>query len=135
LYSRDAITDVNNPIHNPAILKKESNGVLTLSANLVVAKNGNFVIDSIDTSWLKIISSSTKACGLQNYGTPKIDSVKITSWDATNNSYVSTSSDGKTQRAYIVSKSGATGKMDILNSEIAYLGTRRYWRTRPRLLW
>ena len=30
--------------------------------------------------------------------------------------------DGKTQRAYIVSKSGATGKMDILNSEIAYLG-------------
>jgi parallel beta-helix repeat protein len=59
---------------------------------------------------------------LQNYGTLKIDSVKITSWDATKNIYASTSTDGKTQRAYIVSKSGATGKMDILNSEIAYLG-------------
>ena len=116
------LTDVNNVMQNPAILKKESNGVWTLSANLVVAKNGNFVIDSIDTSWLKIISSSTKAFGLQNYGTLKIDSVKITSWDATKNSYASTSTDGKTQRAYIVSKSGATGKMDILNSEIAYLG-------------
>jgi hypothetical protein len=115
------LTDVNNVIQNPAILKKESNGVWTLSANLLVAKNGNLVIDSIDTSWLKIISSSTKAFGLQNYGTLKIDSVKITSWDATKNIYASTSTDGKTQRAYIVSKSGATGKMDILNSEIAYL--------------
>jgi mannuronan 5-epimerase len=116
------LTDVNNVIQNPAILKKESNGVWTLSANLLVAKNGNLVIDSIDTRWLKIISSSTKAFGLQNYGTLKIDSVKITSWDATKNTYASTSTDGKTQRAYIVSKSGATGKMDILNSEIAYLG-------------
>ena len=116
------LTDVNNVVNNPTILKKESNGVWTLSANLVVARNGNLVIDSIDTSWLKIISSSTKAFSLQNYGTLKIDSVKITSWDATKNSYASTSTDGKTQRAYIVSKSGATGKMDILNSEIAYLG-------------
>ena len=116
------LTDVNNVINNPTILKKESNGVWTLTANLVVARNANLVIDSIDTSWLKIISSSTKAFGLQNYGTLKIDSVKITSWDAAMNSYASTSTDGKTQRAYIVSKSGATGKMDILNSEIAYLG-------------
>ncbi|MFI5405279.1 MAG: right-handed parallel beta-helix repeat-containing protein [Nitrososphaerales archaeon] len=116
------LTDVNNVIHDPTILKKESNGVWTLTANLVVARNANLVIDSIDTSWLKIISSSTKAFGLQNYGTLKIDSVKITSWDAAMNSYASISTDGKTQRAYIVSKSGATGKMDILNSEIAYLG-------------
>ena len=85
------LTDVNNVIQNPAILKKESNGVWTLTANLLVAKNGNLVIDSIDTSWLKIISSSTKAFGLQNYGTLKIDSVKITSWDATKNTYASTS--------------------------------------------
>ena len=116
------LTDVNNVVNNPAVLKKEFNGVWTLSANLVVARNANLVIDSIDTSWLKIISSSNKAFGLQNYGTLKIDSVKITSWDTTKNSYASTSTDGKTQRAYIVSKSGATGKMDILNSEIAYLG-------------
>ena len=85
------LTDVNNVIHDPTILKKESNGVWTLTTNLVVAKNANFVIDSIDTSWLKIISSSTEAFGLQNYGTLKIDSVKITSWDAAMNSYASTS--------------------------------------------
>ena len=71
-------------------MKKESNGVWTLSANMVVARNANLVIDSTDTSWLKIISSSTKAFGLQNYGTLKIDSVKITSWDAAKNSYAST---------------------------------------------
>ena len=84
------LTDVNNVVNNPAVLKKESNGVWTLSANMVVARNANLVIDSIDTSWLKIISSSTKAFGLQNYGTLKIDSVKITSWDAAKNSYAST---------------------------------------------
>ena len=85
------LTDVNNVVNNPAVLKKESNGVWTLSANMVVARNANLVIDSTDTSWLKIISSSTKAFGLQNYGTLKIDSVKITSWDAAKNSYASTS--------------------------------------------
>ena len=84
------LTDVNNVVNNPAVLKKESNGVWTLSANMVVARNANLVIDSTDTSWLKIISSSTKAFGLQNYGTLKIDSVKITSWDAAKNSYAST---------------------------------------------
>ena len=115
-------TDVNNLLKNPAILKKESAGVWLLAANLVVAKGGNFAIDSIDTSWLKIASSSTAAYGLVNYGSLKIDSVKITSWNVGTNNYASTGTDGKTPRAYIVAKSGATGKMNILNSEIAYLG-------------
>ena len=116
------LTDVNNAVHNSNILKKESPGVWLLSVKVVVAKNGNFAIDSTDTSWLKIASSSTAAYGLINYGSLKIDSVKITSWNVGTNTYASTSSDGKTPRAYIVAKSGATGKMNILNSEIAYLG-------------
>jgi hypothetical protein len=116
------LTDVNNVIHDSNILKKESNGIWLLSSNIVVSKYGNFVIDSTDSTWLKIISSSTNAYGLINYGSLKIDSVKITSWNVHTNTYASTSSDGKTPRAYIVAKSGATGKTNILNSEIAYLG-------------
>jgi hypothetical protein len=81
------LTDVNNAVHNSNILKKESPGVWLLSVKVVVAKNGNFAIDSTDTSWLKIASSSTAAYGLINYGSLKIDSVKITSWNVGTNTY------------------------------------------------
>lgn len=59
---------------------------------------------------------------MKNYGSVQIDGVKITSWDSVTGTYGSTGIDGKTPSAYIVSKSGATGKMNILNSEIGYLG-------------
>jgi parallel beta-helix repeat protein len=52
----------------------------------------------------------------------KLTLSKITSWNVGTNTYALTSSDGKTARSYILSASGATGKMNILNSEIAYLG-------------
>jgi hypothetical protein len=74
--SATRLTDVNNAIHNSAILKKESNWVWTLAANIVIAKYGNFIIDDFDTSWLKISSSATKSYGIKNYGNLKIDSVK-----------------------------------------------------------
>ena len=53
------LNDVNNALNDPTILKKESNGVWLLAANLVVAKGGNLVIDSSDTTWLKIVSDGT----------------------------------------------------------------------------
>ncbi len=116
------LTDVNNQLKNTSILKKESTGVWLLAANLVVAKGGNFVIDSTDTSWLKIRSDGSVGYGLKNSGTLKIDSVKITSWNTAANAYASAGSSGKTPRGYIVSLGGATGTMNVLNSEISYLG-------------
>jgi mannuronan 5-epimerase len=120
------LTDVSNVLQNPSVLKKESGGsgpgIWLLAANLVVAKGGNFVIDSIDTTWLKIRSDGSVAFGLQNYGSLSIKSVKITSWNTATNNYGSPDSDGKTPRAYIVAKSGATGKMNIAQSHLAYLG-------------
>lgn len=116
------LTNINTVINNPKILKKDSNGVWLLSANLVVAKGGNVVIDSSDTSWLKIFSDGSVAYGLKNSGTLKIDSVKITSWNVASNTYSSPGSDGRTPRGYIVSSGGATGTMNIFNSEISYLG-------------
>ena len=75
------LANVNTALNNPQILKKESTGIWLLAANLVVAKGGNMVIDSSDTTWLKIISNGAVAYGLKNSGTLKIDSVKITSWN------------------------------------------------------
>src|SRR6266496_1549368 len=115
------LVEVNNVLNNPAILKKDS-GIWTLAANLVVAKGGNLVIDSTDGTWIKIISGGTVAYGLKNSGTLKVDSVKITSWNTASNTYASAGSGGTTPRAYIVSLGGGTGKTDIYNSEIAYLG-------------
>jgi mannuronan 5-epimerase len=116
------LTDVNNFLKNPSILKKESTGVWLLAANLVVAKGANFVIDSVDTKWLKIRSDGSVGYGLLNYGNLNIKSVKVTSWNTASKNYASPGSDGTNPRGYIVAKSGGTGKMNIINSHIAYLG-------------
>ena len=120
--SETHLNDVNNALNDPTILKKDSNGVWLLAANLVVAKGGNLVIDSSDTTWLKIISNGAVGYGLKNLGNLKIDNVKITSWNIASNTYASPGSDGTTPRGYIVALSGGTGKMSIFDSEIAYLG-------------
>jgi poly(beta-D-mannuronate) C5 epimerase len=116
------IADVNTALNNPQVLKKESSGVWLLAANLVVAKGANLVIDSSDTTWLKILSDGSVAYGLKNSGDLKIDTVKITSWNTPTNTYASPGTDGTTPRGYIVAPSGGSGKMNIFGSEIAYLG-------------
>jgi hypothetical protein len=116
------LTTVNSAINNVNVLKKESTGVWLLAANLVVFKGANLVIDSTDGTWLKIRSDGSSAYGLKNTGTLTINSVKITSWNTATNNYASQGSTGSTPRAYIVTLSGATGRTNILNSEIAYLG-------------
>jgi hypothetical protein len=64
---------VNTAVNNANVLKQESTGVWLLSANILVAKGGNLVIDSTDGSWLKIRSDGASAFGLKNSGTLKID--------------------------------------------------------------
>jgi parallel beta-helix repeat protein len=116
------LRDVSTQLNIPSILKQESQGVWVLAANLVVAKGANLVIDSTDGTWLKIISDGTVGYGLKNSGKLKIDGIKITSWNTATNNYASAGTDGTIPRGYIVALSGGTGTMDILNSEIAYLG-------------
>lgn len=116
------LTTVNSVINNINILKKESTGVWLLSANIYVAKGGNLVIDSSDGTWLKIRSDGATAYGLKNSGTLTINTVKISSWNTGTNNYASAGTSGQTPRAYIVALSTASGKTNILNSELAYLG-------------
>jgi mannuronan 5-epimerase len=64
------LTDIYNNLSNPRILSEEydNNGstnpvnrakVWILNAGIVIDKNGSLIIDSTDTSWLKIVGSPT----------------------------------------------------------------------------
>ena len=146
------LTDVYNQLRNPEILKKETStptgAVWLLNAPIIIEKGATLYINSTDTSWLKIIAPDrefaseagdneenpiSKANAIEIFGSLKIDSVKITSWDLSTNDYAIT--DGKrilkgneyevqlgSPRPFISVKGEATGTTDITNSEIAYLG-------------
>jgi mannuronan 5-epimerase len=133
------LSDVFNELHDNSILAKQSpTGTWFLSAKLVISKGATFHIDSTDTKWLKINSKVDRSGGpkigpayiIDVFGSLKIDSVKITSWDPTTNYYAITNGSRTgtdvfilgAPRPSIVVDNNATGTTDITNSEIAYLG-------------
>jgi parallel beta-helix repeat protein len=91
-----------------------------LSSNLEISPKGSLHINSTDTKWLKIESTSDKAYHVNVLGNLKVDSVKISSWNTTSNNYALTN--GKTPRSSFIVPPGASGKFDITNSEISHLG-------------
>ena len=91
-----------------------------LNADLNIDDGANFVIDSNDTKWLKINSTAANPHHIYVKGNLRIDSVKVSSWNTKSNDYAMT--DVNTPRASITVLPKGTGKTDILNSEIAYLG-------------
>jgi mannuronan 5-epimerase len=135
------LTDIYNQLHNESILRKQqqsSSPVAAaaapdtrewlLNANITIAKGATLYINSTDTSWLKIISDGTSntAYAIEVYGSLKIDSVKVTSWNPTTNNYIRDDNNtGKIPRPFIRVEKDATGTTDITNSEIAYLGYQR----------
>ena len=128
------LTDVYNAVKDPNILHKETvandDRVWLLNAGIVVANDALLYINSTDTSWLKVVADGKTAHLIHIFGSLKIDSVKLTSWNPNTNNYAITEdSDRKgrdvkvgTPRPYIVVEKEATGTTDITNSEIAYLG-------------
>jgi poly(beta-D-mannuronate) C5 epimerase len=122
------LTDVYHQLKDDNILKKEDDksanrAIWLLNAKLLIEKNSKFVIGSNDTAWLKIVSDETTDVynNIIVYGSMKIDSVKITSWNPKNNNYA-TNLGPEPPRAFIRVMKEATGTTDIINSEIAYLG-------------
>jgi parallel beta-helix repeat protein len=138
--SSASLTDINNKLHDSNVLAKQAidSASWLLNANLIIDKGSKFHINSTDTKWLKIISSSS--AGIHNnrrgatsgssnvnsihvFGSLNIDSVKITSWNPLTNTYVTlTTSNATIPRPYLRIEPGATGTTNIVNSEIAYLG-------------
>jgi mannuronan 5-epimerase len=126
-----SLTDVYNQLNDPDLLHKETHsGVWLLNAGMVIEEGATLYINSADTSWLKIAADGEIAHPILVSGSLKVDSVKVTSWNPETNDYGLTEDsdrNGKdvtigTPRPYIRVQAGATGTVDITNSEIAYLG-------------
>jgi mannuronan 5-epimerase len=125
--SSASLTDINNQLNDDAILDRQQqqqsdNGVWLLNAGIIIAEDAALYINSTDTKWLKIVSDGNTPNRIAVYGSLKIDSVKITSWNPEINDYAITDAQGKIPRPFILVEDEATGTTDITNSEIAYLG-------------
>jgi parallel beta-helix repeat protein len=110
------LAEIAEVVNDDTLLQEGPNKVWLLDADLVIENSASLSITSNETSWLKIETPH----GLVSYGNVLIDSVKVTSWDSKIQNYAQT--DGPKPRSYITAWDGGTGKMNINNSEIAYLG-------------
>ncbi len=137
------LRDIHNQLNDPNILRMESeDGIWRLNAGIVVEEGATFHINSSDLSWLKILSKKSeqgkqegdekaKTNIIEVHGSLKIDSIRLTSWDASTNDYIRNPGSRDlsenhveigTPRPHISIESDATGTTDITNSELAYLG-------------
>lgn len=130
-----SLTDIYEQLEgagNSALYKDPNNdGVWALNANVTILSGSTLNIDSKDTKWLKIISDGkTLAYGIHDYGSMKVDSVKVTSWNPETNDYVESHGSRETSgkithpgapRPYIRIEHHGTGTTNITNSEGGYI--------------
>lgn len=114
-------SQIYSSLNNTSAMKKENDGTWLLNSNLKIWHDATFHVNSTDTKWLKINSTTPEdPYHIDVVGNMMINSVKISSWNTTSNNYTTT--DGKIPRSSITVLPVASGKTDIFNSEIAYLG-------------
>jgi len=114
-------SQIYSSLNNTSAMKKENDGTWLLNSNLKIWHDAMFHVNSTDTKWLKINSTTPEdPYHIDVVGNMMINSVKISSWNTTSNNYTTT--DGKIPRSSITVLPVASGKTDIFNSEIAYLG-------------
>lgn len=105
------------------LIEKRGNGEWILNASLAVGSDVILVIDGKDVSWLKLKSDKYSFVWLVSFdGGMHIENTKITSWDPERNTFDTEL--GEYGRSFIITKD--SGRTDIINSELAYLGHSRY---------
>jgi hyaluronan synthase len=103
---------------NKALLEQTKPGEWILRANLYIGKDVTLVIDKSDVSYLKLKSDATGHVWIRSQnGNMLFSNTKVTSWDEISQAPDSNYTGG---RSYIVAK--GSGRMDIVNSDIGYLG-------------
>ena len=121
---------VNIVLQNPSLLNNTSEKNWFLNANIQISNGATLFINSTDTNWLKINSTSDdKAFAIMSAGSLVIDKMKISSWNSSSNTETVFASN-KIPRSYIVTLWNATGHTNITNSHISNLGfnnTRDTW--------
>lgn len=121
---------VNIVLQNSSLLNNTSEKNWFLNANIRISNGATLFINSTDTNWLKINSTSDdKAFAVMSAGSLVIDRTKISSWNSSSNTETVFASN-KIPRSYIVTHWNATGHTNITNSHISNLGfnnTRDTW--------
>jgi parallel beta-helix repeat protein len=121
---------VNIVLQNPSLLNNTSEKNWFLNANIQISNGATLFINSTDSNWLKINSTSDdKALAIISAGSLVIDKTKISSWNSSSNTETVFASN-KIPRSYIITLWNATGHTNITNSHISNLGfnnTRDTW--------
>jgi parallel beta-helix repeat protein len=105
---------------NNQYLKEVEPGVWYLTSSLYIGNGITLDIDGTngDVTWLKMASNKDYYVYLKGYGANiYVTKTKVTSWDEYANDYDYSYED---KRAYMILQN--TGRMDIYDSEVAYLG-------------
>ena len=112
------LSRIYNTLKNKAVLEKLNDKQWLLKANLVVRKGVTLVIDGEEVSWLKLKSNEDRIVSLQsNDGNILIKNTKITSWDEEDKTPDFNYQD---RRSFVLARQN--GRMDIINSELSFLG-------------
>lgn len=114
------LRDIKNQV-GEKYLREISPKVWYLAANLYLRSGVTLELNKNEVTQLKMASNKDKFVALRAFnGTILINGVKITSWDEKKNDVDRDYKDG---RSFILVKDGS--RMDIVNSELAYLGYDR----------
>jgi len=99
-------------------LEDLGNGQWLLKSDLIISRGITLKIEGDGVKWLKLASSPVSFAAIKAYNSNiVIKNTKITSWNHSQNNFDSKHVDG---RAFISVKNFS--RMDVYNSEIAYLG-------------
>ena len=117
---RVGLNDIYNSLGNK-YLEEVSPKVWLLRSNLLLRSGVSLILEKEKVKWLKLKSGKDGFVTIRGSNTDVlIDGVKVTSWDESKNDYDKNLEDG---RSYILVKDNA--RMDVIDSEIAYLGFAR----------
>lgn len=114
------LTKISNSLalKNKKLLEQTAPGEWILRANLYIGKDVTLILNSNEVNYLKLKSNDDGFVWLRSEtGNMLFSKTKITSWNEKNNTPDFNYENG---RAYITAKN--SGRMDIIDSELAYLG-------------
>jgi len=116
------LSKIYKALNNKQILQKLKNNEWILRKDLLIGKDVTLVLDGSEVSWLKLLSEHNNITVIRSYGGRiLIENTKITSWDENKQYYDLNVNDG---RSLVLAK--YDGRMDVINSELAYLGYGYY---------
>jgi len=113
-----SLPKIYEALNNEKVLQKLDSKEWVLKANLFIRDGVTLVIDDESVSWLKLKSDKNGFVWLKSRnGNILVQNTKVTSWDEDVKSPDNDTLDG---RSFIFAEDG--GRMDIVNSEISFLG-------------